>query len=271
MPIVTISREFGSGGNEFGRALARNLDFTYIDRKEILRNMKTLGKSWEKAGEEFDEQYPDVWERYDWSFRGYVTLSQSIILNYGLKDRVVLMGRGGNFLFKDTPYALRIRLTRPKQVRIERIMKEENMSPDTARWFIEKVDKEMARTVQLIYCKSWNDPAEYDLHFDLGAIAEEEVIQRIKEALKEKAKLRTENAHKMLRLRAVAAKVKSAIATNPHLLVPTLDVEPTAEGIVLRGIIHNPREQKQIEEIAKNLAKDVPVKYDLLFRGMKRK
>lgn len=271
MPIATISREFGSGGNEFGQALAKNLDYTYIDRKEILRNMKTMGKGWEKAGEEFDEQYPDIWERYDWSFRGYVALSQSIILNYGLRDRVVLIGRGGNFLFKDIPYALRVRLTRPKQARIERIMKEENMSQETARWFIEKVDKEMARTVQLIYGKSWNDPAEYDLHFDLGAIAEEEVIRQIKEALKEKVKLRTESAHKTLRLRAMAAKVKSAIATNPNLLVPTLEVEPTAEGIVLRGIIHNPREQKQIEEIAKKLAKDMPVKYDLLFRGLKRK
>jgi cytidylate kinase len=271
MPIVTISREFGSGANEFGQALAKYLDYTYIDRKEILRNMKTLGKSWEKAGEEFDEQYPNVWERYDWSFRGYVSLSQSIILNYGLKDRVVLIGRGGNFLFKGIPYALRVRLTKPKQARIERIVKEENMTQETARWFVEKVDKEMARTVQLIYGKNWNDPAEYDLHFDLGVSSEEEVMQQIKAALVEKAKLRTAEAHQVLRSRALAVKIKSAIDTNPSLLVPTLDVVPAPEGIVLRGIIHNAQEQKQIEEIAKKLAKDAPLKFDLVFRGLKRR
>jgi cytidylate kinase len=270
MAIITISREFGSSGKEIGQSLAESLGYEYIDRSRIMDDMKAIGKEWEKFGEEFDEHYPNIWERYDWSFRGFVTLTQSIILNYGLKDRVVLMGRGGNFLFKDVPYALRIRISMPKEARIGRLMKEEDFTRDTARWLIEEADKEMAHAVYLIYRKDWDDPAEYDMSFDLGVEKEQEVIEMIKEALVKKEELNTEKAQKALRMRAIAAKVKAGIATNRNFLIPTLDVKAAGETIVLHGIIHNPKEKEHIEKEAKKLAGDIPIEFDLHYRGLLR-
>ena len=118
MAIITISREFGSTVKEIGQSLAESLGYEYVDRGKIIDDMKALGKEWGNLGEEFDERYPNFWERYDWSFRGFVALTQSIILNYGLKDRRVLVGRGWNSLFKDVPYALRIRISMPLEARI---------------------------------------------------------------------------------------------------------------------------------------------------------
>jgi cytidylate kinase len=270
MAIITISREFGSSGKEIGQSLAESLGYEYVDRRKIIKDMKALGKQWGKLGEEFDEHKPTVWERYDWSFRGFVALTQSIILNYGLKDRVVLMGRGGNFLFKDVPFALRIRLSMPQEARIARLMREEDFTRNTACWLIKKADKEMAQAVYLIYGKQWDDPAEYDLRFDLGVKKEEEIIRMIKKALVKKEKLNTKEAQKALRLKAIAAKVKAGIATNPRFLIPTFDVAAAGEGIVLRGIIHNPNEHKQIEEEAQRLAGDVPVTCELHYRGLLR-
>ena len=270
MAIITISREFGSTVKEIGQSLAESLGYEYVDRGKIIDDMKALGKEWGNLGEEFDERYPNFWERYDWSFRGFVALTQSIILNYGLKDRRVLVGRGWNSLFKDVPYALRIRISMPLEARIEKLMREEDFTRDTAFWLIEKADKQTTDVVYMLYGKHWDDPAEYDMRLDLGVKKEQEVIEMIKDALVKKEELNTEQAQKVLRIRAIAAKVKAGIATNRNFLIPTLDVRAAGETIVLRGVIHNPKEKEHIEEAAKGLAGDIPIEFDLHYRGLLR-
>jgi cytidylate kinase len=270
MGIITISREFGSRGKEIGRSLAEDLGYEYVDRGKIIDDMKAVGSQWGKVAEEFDHHYPNVWERYDWSFRGYVALTQSIILNYGLKDRILVMGGGGNFIFKDIPYALKVRITMPVKERIMRIMKEDDFTRGTASWVIEKSDREMADAVCLIYGKHWDDADEYDMKFDLGAEKEDEVIRIIKDALSEKEKLNTEEAQKILRTLAIAARVKAGIAMNPHFLIPTLDVRTAGETIVLHGIVRNAKEKEDIEKEAKKLAGDASIEFDLHHRGLLR-
>lgn len=271
MAIVTISREFGSLGKEFGQILAASLGYEYVDREKIMHDVKTIGgNQWEKLGEQFDEHYPNVWERYDWSFRGFVSLEQSIFLDYALKDKVVLLGRGGNFLLKGIPYALRVLIVMAKEARIERIMKDQDISRDTASWLVEKADHEMARSVHFIYGKKWDDPAEYDLILDLDSQKLEDVISIIITALTEKQNKYSEEAKKALLLKATAAKVKAGIVTNSRFLIPVLDVEPQEEGIILRGVIHSLKEQKRLEEEAKRLAGNVPIKFELHHRGLIR-
>ncbi|HAK88019.1 MAG TPA: hypothetical protein DCP24_02900, partial [Nitrospiraceae bacterium] len=140
MAILTISREFGSGGREVGLMTAKSLNYEYIDKEQLLADIRAVGKDWERYGKNLDEHCPTTWEKYDWSFRGFIALFQSLILNYALNDKTVIMGRGGNFLLKGIPYALRIRVTGPIEQRIERIIRRESLDRDTARRLIEKAD-----------------------------------------------------------------------------------------------------------------------------------
>jgi cytidylate kinase len=268
MAIITISREFGSSCKQIGQVLASQLGYAYIDRSKIHQEIGLLGKQWQKLEEELDDHNPTMWERYDWSFQAFVALSQSIILNFGLRDRVILMGRGGNFLFKGIPYVLRIRIVMPQEARIKRVVHELEIPRKKARWLVEKIDKEMAGAVYTIYGKRWDAPSEYDMTFDLGKTRGEEIVKKIKKAVAEKEKKNTEKARAMLRLRAVAAKVKAGIATNPHFLIPTLDVEAGTGGIILHGIVHSPTEHEEIEKLAQKLAEDVPIKSELHYRGL---
>lgn len=271
MAIVTISREFGSIGKEFGQSLAARLGYDYVDREKIMHDVKAIGgNQWEKLGEEFDEHYPNIWERYDWGFQGFIALTQSILLDYALKDKVVLMGRGGNILLKGIPYALRVRVVMAKEARIEKVMKDQDISRDTARLLLERADHERARSVYFVYGKHWDDPAEYDLTIDLDPKKSEDLIKIIEPALAEKQNNYSEEAKKILLLRAIAAKVKAGILTNPSFRTPILDAEPARDSIVLRGVIHNPKEQKHLEEEAKKLAGNVPIKFELHYRGLIR-
>ena len=266
MSILTISREFGSGGREIGRAVAKLLDYEYADKEKILGDLRAAGEKWEEWGRSLDERCPTIWEKFDWSFRGFGALLQSSILNYALRDRIVIMGRGGNFLLKDIPYALRVRITAPVDARIVRVMDRESVDRETARWLIEKTDNERACFIHSVYGRRWDDPAEYDMTFDTGTQTPDEIAGILKEALVEREKLATGETKRILGMRALAARVKAGIATDPSIFIPTLDVFYEGGSIVLRGVIHNPSEHKRIEEAAKGLAGGMPVKCELHYR-----
>jgi hypothetical protein len=237
--------------------------------------MRAEGKQWEERAKYFDENYPNLWERYDWSFRGFVALNQSYFLDYALKDKAVIMGRGGNFLLKGIPFVLRVRVIAPIEKRIEKVMEKEGVNSENAKWLIEKADNEMANAIYLIYGRDWDNPAEYEMIFNTGIQSTNEIIATIKNALFEKEKLNTEKARMILKLRALAFKIKAEISTNPRYSISVLDVNPKEErmiekGIVIRGVVHNQDDIKEIEASAKRLAGDIPIECVLQYRWYSR-
>jgi hypothetical protein len=87
--ILTISRRYGSGGRDIGRAVADRLHYDYVDRRRILADIGKAGQTWGEFAKQYDEKQPSVYERYKWSFRGFVALNQAQILEYALYDGVI--------------------------------------------------------------------------------------------------------------------------------------------------------------------------------------
>jgi cytidylate kinase len=266
MAILTISRQQGSIDKDITQEMARLWKYEYIDRGKILEEVSAQGPQWGEFGKEFDEHYPNVWERYDRSYMGFVILSQSIILNYALKDDVIIVGRGGNFLLKEVPYALSVRIVAPLEQRLEAITRRENLSKKAAELLLKKVDKDMSRSVQRIYGQNIDDPSAYDLFFDVGVLPVNDVMAAIGSALLVKDSLKTEDAVKALQMKALARKVRAGIVTNPKLYIPVFDVLPGKDQLLVTGIVHNPEERKKVEDAVKDLAGAVPVEFSLHYR-----
>lgn len=264
MAILTVSRELGSGGKEIARAVASDLNYAYVDKQSIFKDIKAAGGEWEKWGEALDEHCPTVWEKYDWSFRGFSALVQSCILNHALSGNVVIIGRGGNFLLNGIASAFRVRIVAPLDSRIESIMKRESMERGPAKWLIEKTDSERACFMRTIYGKEWNDPAEYDMVFDTHSEKNDVIIALIETALSQRKP--SASLAETLRMRAEAAKIKAMLLTNPDLFIPTLDVYYDGSRIVMRGVVHSSKEHRSIEETAKKLAGDLPIKCEVHYR-----
>lgn len=264
MAILTISREFGSGGREIGQAVAALMNYEYVDKQRLLDDLKGSGAEWEKWGKELDEHCPTVWEKNDWSFRGFSALVQSCILDHALRGNVVIMGRGGNFLLRGVPSAFRVRINAPLDQRIERIMMRESVDRETAKWLIKKTDSERECSIRSMYEKEWDDADAYDIIFDTGKRNEEEIVNIIRENLQEREHVA--GNEKVLVMRAEAARLKAALLTDPKLFVPTLEVFHDGDTIVLRGIVHSPKEHKAVEQEAKRLAKDLPLRCELHYR-----
>ncbi len=267
MAILTISRQFGSGGREVGRAVSRELGYRYIDRSIILEDIRQAGGKWEKWSETLDEHCPTVWEKYDWSFRGFAALVQNIVLQEALKDNVVIMGRGGNFLLQDIPFALRVRVSGPFDERIARIIERESVDSQTARWLLEKTDHERACFIHAIYGKPWDDPAGYDMTIDTADSSLADISAMLVRTLQKKEAFASDEARELLRMRALAANVKAAIATDSSFFLPVFDVIAEGDTLVIRGIAHTPKEHKRIEEAARTIAGSVTVRCELHYRS----
>ncbi len=266
MAVLTVSRQFGSGGLEIGQAVARELQYEYVDKPRLLNHLRAIGSDWEKWGESMDEHCPTVWEKYDWSFRGFGALIQSTILNYAIGERVVLIGRGANFLLQGITFAYRIHVVAPLEERISRIMARESVDRKTAVRLSKKIDKDRSCFLYSLYGKHWDEPTQYDEVINTAGRSLEDIVAEVKQTLANKDQQSTPASRKELEMRAAAAKIKAGLLSDPSLFVPTLDIFYDGKDIVLRGVIHNPKEQKRIEEKAALLAGDYPLRCDLHYR-----
>jgi cytidylate kinase len=269
MAILAISYEFGSGAEEIGHAIGKKLGYEYIALGRVLDEAKKTGKKWERFSIEYGEGSPNIWERYDWSFMGFMALVQSIILSHALRDNVVIMTRGANYLLRGIPHALRIRVVAPIEKRIERVMSMEDISRDTAKLLVRQADWEIASVIRQLYGKKWDDPEAYEIKFNTGAKSMDEIHEIVRSLLAAKDNLKSEEAQRQLETRALAARIKAVVATNPDFLIPTLEVEPLGEGIIIRGVARSIREHKAIEKEVKNVSGSVPVTCEIHYRGIK--
>jgi cytidylate kinase len=266
MAILTLTGELGSGRRVIGERVAALLTYRYISRQSILDSLSELGKSWEEWGKEFDVHCPTLWERHDWSYAAFKAQIQSIYLSRALEDKVVLMGRGGNFLLRDVPYTLRVRITAPIAVRVERVMKKEEISSDAAEWLVRKTDSDSACYINSLYGKRWDDPAEYDLLLDTSIEPIEAIAVRLKDSLLEKEKFNTEDAREILRIKSEAARVKAGLLRNPGIYIPTLEVMVEDGTIVVRGVVHTAAQQQKIMEAARTLTGRTSIQFQLHYR-----
>lgn len=267
MAILTVSRELGSGGSQIGRDVAASLDYIYLDKERILQEISAKGERWKTWSEDLDERCPTVWEKYDWSFRGFGALIQSTIVQFALRDNVVVMGRGGNFLLQAVPHSLSVRIVSNKKRRIERIMRRDSVDTETAKILVEKSDHERECFIRALYGKHWGDPEAYERVFNTDLQARDEITALLIELLRERTEMNTESATTSLAMLAKAAHIKAGLLTDPKIFVPTLDAFAQGSRVVVYGIIHNPKERKRVEDTARQMAADTPLDFQLHYRS----
>ena len=99
MPIVTLSHEICAGGPEIGQKLAERLSLHYVDQELISQAALRYGLLEQKLSN-LDEAKPSLFERFDAETRRYITVLQTALYEFAEKDRVVLMGRSGQWLLR---------------------------------------------------------------------------------------------------------------------------------------------------------------------------
>lgn len=188
-PFITIAREPGSGGVPIAQAVAKKLGFICLDEQVVDEIAKStqLRKDLIKA---VDEKHRSHVEDVVQSLLNtdyvddikYVTELTKVLVTYALRGKVVVVGRGANFL---TPFSkgLHVNITAPYEVRVQRAMQHEGIKRKKAEQVIAKVEKERKEFVKQYFRKDPTKINSYDLTLNTTHFTVEQARDVIIDAL----------------------------------------------------------------------------------------
>ena len=176
--IITIGREFGSGGREIGRRLSENLGFAYYDQEIISEIAKRTSLS-EKYVEAIVEQhslfsfpihigrsfYPVADPALDQTLKIYQEQTR-IILEMARKSDCVIVGRCADFILKEeNPFRIFVYADVESKLRRCRTKgpAQENLSDRELKQKMSGIDKKRANYYELLTGRSWGNKLNYDL------------------------------------------------------------------------------------------------------------
>ncbi len=227
MAIITISRGTMSGGSDLALCLAGTLGYPSLSREVLVDAAAMLGVSEETLHEKIMKEV-GFWERFSDDRRLYVIALQSALAEQCLNGNLIYHGHAGHLLLKGVPCVLRVRLIAPLEVRIEKLMKRDNISHEAALNFINTQDKNRVEWCRFVYDVDWSDPSGYDMVLNLEHITIPEACGILSAAAALPEFAITDQIRKKLLDFAVKCRVKLALAATVKLATWYLIFEPMA-------------------------------------------
>ena len=183
LPIITIARQYGSGGHEVGERLAEKLNIPLLDKELIAMAAKKSGLS-EEVFEKADEKagssllYSMVMGNYTFGSRitginempindKLFILQSDIIKSAADKGPCVVIGRFGDYILRD------------KDARVARILRKGLCEEKKVSDFIAKRDKQRANYYNFYSNKRWDDLSNYHLTIDSSQFEADDIADII--------------------------------------------------------------------------------------------
>ena len=190
--IITISREFGSGGRELGKRLAEKLHIAYYDKEIIKAISERSGLAEEYVDSVMENDikvyYPITFGRsfsYKSGFENrnkIVVAEQDIIKELGEKSDCVIVGRCADYILKEyTPLNLFVHANLESKIKRcrTRVLDSENISDKEIIKQIKKIDKSRAEYNEIFKGKKWGQKEDYHLCINTSNIEIKEIIPAI--------------------------------------------------------------------------------------------
>ena len=190
-PVITISRETGSGGTRIARILANDLKMDLMG-SQLISKVAESTKMSTKIVETLDERaitaldswidslfvarqlWPDVYLRH----------LTKVIATIGKHGNVIILGRGAHLILpkEDT---FRLRIIAPLAARVLRIMSNRKLDAQAAEQFIMKRDAERSGFIKKYFHADIADPSQYDMVINTDAVGIDGAVKSIKDAYAE--------------------------------------------------------------------------------------
>ncbi len=177
--VVTIGREYGSGGHEIGKKLAEMMGISFYDKEILTRAAKESGIC-EDLFEQYDEK---ATPSYLFSLTAGMSaategagLSMGMPLNHRIflaqfeaitnlasEGPCVIVGRCGDYVLKENKNAINLFLYADVEARIQRIMAVEGLPHDKAKDLVRRVDKQRQNYYNFFADGNWGNRGNYHL------------------------------------------------------------------------------------------------------------
>ncbi|MBQ9413545.1 MAG: cytidylate kinase-like family protein, partial [Clostridia bacterium] len=178
--ILTIGRQFGSGGHEIGSAVAKALDLPFYDR-DLLRKAAAASGLSEDILAAYDEQ-PTNSFLYSLSMgatggswqlplgnQAFLAMTEAI-RHAADGGSCVIVGRCAEYVLQDRPDLLRVFIYADLPSRTARIMEKRDLSEKQAAALIQKTDRQRAGYHNFYADDKWGVPSSYDVLLNSHAL-----------------------------------------------------------------------------------------------------
>lgn len=194
--VITISREYGSGGREIGEKLAQALGFSFYDKdllKLIAEKSGIKEEILKKADEEaanplFAPYYPPHLDPGSLNDRVF-KMQAELIKEKAATENCIIVGRCGNYILDDMENAVHVFIYADQEERIRRIMERHHLEDrEMAEKLVKKTDKHRRGYYQFYTELKWGRAEGYDIMIDSGLLGIDGTVDVLKSIVEEKMK-----------------------------------------------------------------------------------
>ncbi|WP_310602064.1 cytidylate kinase-like family protein [Anaerosporobacter sp.] len=194
--IITISRQYGSGGREIGEKLASTLGIPFYDNELITRAAKESGfaesvfeRAEDKATNSLLYSIAMGMGAYGSQDMGFTNLSlddriylaqSDVIRKVAEEGPCVIVGRCADYILKENPNVVHVFVWADIKNRVERAITKYNMSPTKAEDNILKIDKRRANYYNYHANEKWGKAENYHLSIKSDFIGIDNAVDVIK-------------------------------------------------------------------------------------------
>lgn len=189
--IVTISREYGSGGRYIGKLIADKLGIKLYDKSFIAQVSNETGLS-EKYIQDNEQRIGTLSNLNNGYYSGLnnsdeLFLKESeIIRDLANKSSCVIVGRCANFVLKNNPNVIKVFIYSDMDNKIKRATKIYGLDSKNAKKEINKINKLRANHYKYYTEENWSNPQNYDVCFNSDILGVEKTADLICNMVKEK-------------------------------------------------------------------------------------
>ena len=198
--VITIARQYGSGGRTIGEMLANDMGIHYYDKELIKLASEDSGIN-ERLFVNADEKIKmnKLFKLVKNVYNGQLIppesddfVSDNNLFNYqakGIKqlaeeESCVIIGRCADYVLKDYDNVLSVFIHAPKDYCMEQAAKKVSMPPRELEKYIAKTDKRRAEYYKFYTGREWTDARNYDLCLDSSKLGFERCVEEIQAYIK---------------------------------------------------------------------------------------
>ncbi len=179
--IITISRQYGSGGRDIGHLISNHLGIPCYDRSIIDKTAKISELSPDFI--EKNEQHLSHSFLFDITMTTDIYKAQSAVIHdCAEKGNCVIVGRYADKILEDDFTCLKVFLYADFEKRCMRAVSEYGKAEDNIRSVVRKVDKGRERFFRLVHESEWKDISNYHLCIDTGLFGLQRSAELIEQA-----------------------------------------------------------------------------------------
>lgn len=180
--VITISREYGSGGHYVGELLAKRMGINFYDKNLINLISKKSGLSKEYV--EANNQKLASFKYIDNNDDRIFIAEEKVIKDLAKKESCVIVGRCADYILKDNKDTVKVFLYSSSQDKVKRAVKYYNLEEDKALKEINKINSERAKHYKYYTNRDWYDFANYDIALNVDYLGVEKTAELLEQVIR---------------------------------------------------------------------------------------